>query len=202
MNTFFDRLTGAASAPSIQTTALPRPAVRAAKRAAPSTSASPALPTKNKMEGEMIEPEAKAPAPPVPLAKHEDRARHPESAKHEFAAGEVVADEDGELTVDIYDSGDAIVIQSTVAGVKPEDLDVSITSDTVTIKGRRMREGTAGEDAYYYKELFWGTFSRSVILPEEIEDDAAEANLKNGMLTLRLPKKRHGIAQKVKVKVA
>ena len=150
----------------------------------------------------MVELEAKTSAPPVPLEKHEDRARRPEAAKHEFAAEEAVADEDGELTVDIYDSGDAIVIQSTVAGVKPEDLDVSSTSDTVTIKGSRRREGMAGEDAYYYKELFWGTFSRSVILPEEIEDDAAEANLKNGMLTLRLPKKRHGIAQKVKVKVA
>ena len=110
-------------------------------------------------------------------------------------------DDEGELTVDIYDKGDSIVIQSTVAGVKPEDLDVSITSDSVTLRGRRERHEEVNEKDYYYKELFWGTFSRSVILPEEIEDDEAEATLKNGLLTIRLPKKRKGVIQKLKVKV-
>lgn len=110
-------------------------------------------------------------------------------------------EEEGELTVDIYDKGDAIVIQSTVAGVKPEDLDVSITSDSVTIRGRRERTEEIREDAYYYKELFWGTFSRSVILPEEIEEDMAEAALKHGLLSIKLPKKRRGVVQKLKVKV-
>ena len=114
---------------------------------------------------------------------------------------EPLPEEEGELTVDIYDKGDAIVIQSTVAGVKPEDLDVSITNDSVTIRGRRERHEEVREDHYYYKELFWGIFSRSVILPEEIDEDAAEASLKNGLLTLRLPKKRRGVVQKLKVKV-
>lgn len=112
------------------------------------------------------------------------------------------AEEEGELTVDIYDKGDSIVIQSTVAGVKPEDLDVSITSDSVTIRGRRERHEEVREDSYYYKELFWGTFSRSVILPEEIEDDMAEAVLKHGLLSIKLPKKRRGVVQKLKVKVS
>lgn len=111
-------------------------------------------------------------------------------------------EEEGELTVDIYDKGDDIVIQSTVAGVKPEDLDVSITNDTVTIRGRRERGEEIKEDNYYYKELFWGTFSRSVILPEEIEEDMAEATLKHGLLSIRLPKKKRGVVQKLKVKVS
>ena len=115
---------------------------------------------------------------------------------------ETLPEDEGELTVDIYDTGDSIVIQSTVAGVKPEDLDVSITSDTVTIRGRRERQEQVHEENYYYKELFWGTFSRSVILPEEIEDDAAEATLKHGLLSIRLPKKRRGVVQKLKVKAA
>lgn len=114
---------------------------------------------------------------------------------------EPAAEDEGELTVDIYDKGDAIVIQSTVAGVKPEDLDVSITSDSVTIRGRRERHDEVREDNYYYKELFWGAFSRSVILPEEVDDTAAEASLKHGLLTVRLPKKRRGVVQKLKVKV-
>lgn len=114
---------------------------------------------------------------------------------------EIPTEEEGELTVDIYDEGDAIVIQSTVAGVKPEDLDVSITNDMVTIRGKRQQQEEVVKKNYYYKELFWGTFSRSIILPEEVEGDSAEANLKHGLLTIHLPKKKRGIVQKLKVKV-
>ena len=117
------------------------------------------------------------------------------------SAGEEADTEEGELTVDIYDKGDAIVIQSTVAGVRPEDLDVSITTDTVTIRGARERQEEVEEKNYYYKELFWGTFSRSVILPEEIDENLAEATLKHGLLSIRLPKKKKGTVQKLKVKV-
>lgn len=132
---------------------------------------------------------------PVPLAvKHDE---HSVSEHHE----EALVAEEGELTVDIYNKGDAIVIQSTVAGVKPEDLDVAITNDSVTIRGKREQHHEVKEADYYYKELFWGTFSRSVILPEEIEEDAAEATLKHGLLTIALPKKRRGVVQKLKVKL-
>lgn len=121
----------------------------------------------------------------------------PESKISEKAEEE----EEGELTVDIYDRGDTIIVQSTVAGVKPEELDVSITNDTVTIRGKREMQEEVREKDYYYKELFWGTFSRSIILPEEVEEDLAEANLKNGLLTIKLPKKKRGVVQKLKVKV-
>lgn len=110
-------------------------------------------------------------------------------------------DEEGELTVDIYNKPDAIVIQSTVAGVAPEDLDVSITNDSVTIRGSREKQEEVSESDYYYKELFWGSFSRSVILPEEIDEENAEAVLKYGLLTITLPKKRKKKVQKVKIKV-
>jgi len=120
---------------------------------------------------------------------------------HEDEEEEKAAEDEGELTVDIYNKGDTIVIQSTVAGVKPEHLDVAITDDTVTIRGRRERHDDVKEDNYYYKELFWGSFSRSVILPDEIEQEEAEAQLQHGLLTIRLPKKKHGITQKLKVKI-
>lgn len=132
--------------------------------------------------------------PKTTQLKVETEEREKESKEEE------TEEEDGELTVDIYDKGDAIVIQSTVAGVKPEDLDVSITSDSVTIRGKRERHEEVTEKDYYYKELFWGSFSRSVILPEEIDEDSAEANLKHGLLTIQLPKKRRGVVQKLKVK--
>lgn len=109
--------------------------------------------------------------------------------------------EEGELTVDVYHKPDAIIIQSTVAGVKPEDLDVSITSDTVTIRGTREKMEEIEDGDYYAQELFWGSFSRSVILPEEINPDEAEAALRHGLLTITLPKKKRGVVQKLKVKV-
>lgn len=126
------------------------------------------------------------------IAREEDQAASPE---------EEPQNEEGELTVDIYDKGDSIVIQSTVAGVSPEDLDVSITNDSVTIRGGRERKEEVEEKNFYYKELFWGSFARSIVLPEEIEEDAAEATLKHGLLTIHLPKRRKGVTQKVKVKV-
>lgn len=117
------------------------------------------------------------------------------------APGATSEEDEGELTVDIFDQGDAIVIQSTVAGVKPEDLDISITHEAVTIRGRRERQEEVGEPNYYYRELFWGSFSRSVILPEEVDPEAAEATIQHGLLTIHLPKKKKGVVQKLKVKV-
>lgn len=126
---------------------------------------------------------------------------HAQSKTNMPLAAEELPEEEGELTVDIYDRGERIVIQSTVAGVKPEHLDVSITDDSVTIRGRRERIEDVPEENYFYKELFWGAFSRSVILPEEIEQEAAQAHLQHGLLTIYLPKKRKGTVQKLKVRV-
>lgn len=111
-------------------------------------------------------------------------------------------EEDGQLTIDMHQNPREIVIQSIVAGVKPEDLDVSITRDMVTIKGKRNRQQSVSSDDFFYQELYWGTFSRSVILPQEIDVDAAEAVLKNGVLTIALPKLDKNKTQKIKVSSA
>ena len=185
MSTFFEKLTGAHVKPQDDGMREPPPRREIRKPAAPSRSPRDIPP---------LEPPAHRPT--HLKVETEERSRHTPEPENEPAP-----EEEGELTVDIYDKGDAIVIQSTVAGVKPEDLDVSVTNDSVTIRGRREQHEEVREDHYYYKELFWGTFSRSVILPEEIDEDAAEASLKHGLLTLHLPKKRRGVVQKLKVKV-
>lgn len=95
---------------------------------------------------------------------------------------------DGQLTIDVYQTDNEIVIKSTIAGVKPEDLDVSINNDMVTIKGERKNEESVSGENYYYQECYWGNFSRSVVLPVDIISEKAEASLKNGILTIRLPK--------------
>lgn len=96
--------------------------------------------------------------------------------------------ENGILTLDIFQKNNEIVIKSAIAGVSGKDLDISITKDSVAIKGRRQEEEKEEGKNYFYRELHWGEFSRKVILPEEVDPDKAKANLKNGILTITLPK--------------
>lgn len=136
--------------------------------------------------------------------KHAEKAKHEKviaAPVHSTGAQEQENEVEGQLTVDIYDDDDKIVIQSTVAGVRPEDMDVGITNDMITIKGRRRRNEEISEDKYYYRELYWGSFSRSIILPEEVETDKVDASLKNGLLIIKLPKKNKNVTQKVRVKM-
>ena len=95
--------------------------------------------------------------------------------------------EEGHLTVDVFRSKDDIIIQSTIAGTDPANIDISITKDTVTIRGRRNSEEEIKSKDYYHRELYWGSFSRSVILPNDIDPDRSKASMKNGILTIRLP---------------
>ncbi|HWQ59917.1 MAG TPA: Hsp20/alpha crystallin family protein [Candidatus Fimivivens sp.] len=97
-------------------------------------------------------------------------------------------DIEGQLTIDVYQTENEIVIKSTIAGVKPEDLDVTINNDMVTVKGERKNEEVVEHGNYYYQECYWGGFSRSVLLPVDVVPEKADASLKNGILTIRLPK--------------
>lgn len=109
-------------------------------------------------------------------------------------------DKDAELTVDVYSTADMIVVKAMIAGVHPEDLDVSITRDQVTIRGTREEERVANDEDYFTRELFWGSFSRMIQLPEEIDVDEAEAVEKHGLLILKLPKLDKKRQSKLKVK--
>lgn len=109
-------------------------------------------------------------------------------------------EQEGQLTVDVFQDDQSIIIQSTIAGVSPEDLDVSITNDMVTIRGERKQQYESDAEDYFYQECYWGTFSRSIILPIEIDSDRAEAKIKNGILTIRIPKANTAVTRKLKVK--
>jgi HSP20 family molecular chaperone IbpA len=101
---------------------------------------------------------------------------------------ETGAQQDGELPVDMYQTEDSIVIRALVAGVSPTELDISITRDMVTIRGVREEYQEAHDDGYFHRELFWGSFSRTLLLPEEVAIDEAEAQEKHGLLEIKLPK--------------
>lgn len=97
-------------------------------------------------------------------------------------------EEEGELTVDLYQTPTEIIIQAFVAGVRPEDLTIHITRDVITLKGKREDVRKIDTDNFFLQELYWGTFSRNIALPQEIEPEEAEAVEKHGLLMIRLPK--------------
>ena len=123
--------------------------------------------------------------------------------KEEILEESILGDEEeGELAVDMYQSPTEIIIKTMVAGVKPEDLDISITRDMVTIRGKRMESYEANENDFFHKELYWGSFSRTIVLPAEIEIEEAEASEKHGLLTLVLPKIDKNRQSKLKIRTS
>ncbi len=94
----------------------------------------------------------------------------------------------GQLAIDVINTPAEILIRAMIAGVKPQDLDIQITRDMVTINGRREEEIEVNEENYYHRELFWGSFSRNILLPEEVDVEAADAKERHGLLEIHLPK--------------
>ena len=106
---------------------------------------------------------------------------------------------EGQLTIDMYQTKDNVIIKSTIAGVKPEDIDVTIANDMVTIRGERTRDFDASSEDYFYQECYWGSFSRSVVLPVDVDIENVSADLKDGILTVILPKAAKAKAKKIRV---
>lgn len=113
---------------------------------------------------------------------------------------EWMSDYEGTLNIDLYQTRDNVIIKSTIAGVKSEDLDITIANDMVTIKGERKKEEKIAPEDYFYQECYWGGFSRSVILPVDIDSEGVEAELKDGILTVILPKAAKAKTKKIRVK--
>jgi HSP20 family protein len=106
----------------------------------------------------------------------------------------------GELSVDVYELDDEIIVQAMIAGVRPEDLDIDVTREMIVIEGHREGPQGVPDNNYYHQELFWGAFNRTIMLPDEIEVEEAEASESHGLLTLRLPKLDKARSTKLKVR--
>lgn len=96
--------------------------------------------------------------------------------------------EEAELAVDVYQTPTDIIVQTMVAGVKPEDLELAIARDMITIKGHREENRTIDENNYFSRELYWGKFSRTISLPAEVEPEETEATEKHGLLIIKIKK--------------
>ncbi|KKQ35192.1 MAG: Protein containing Heat shock protein Hsp20 protein [Candidatus Nomurabacteria bacterium GW2011_GWB1_37_5] len=108
--------------------------------------------------------------------------------------------EEAQLTVDVYQTPSDIVVQAMVAGVKPEDLQVEIGRDMVTIRGKREENRSVADDDFFVQELYWGSFSRTILLPQEIEPEEAEAMEKHGLLIIKMPKIDKTLKTSLKIK--
>lgn len=146
----------------------------------------------------------KAAAKPIKIkpaaAKKKEVVVEEEKPAEKVEKKEETEQSEGELAIDVYETDSDFIIQSTIAGVKPEDLDVTIENDIVTIRGSRQKQVIENTKKSYYQECYWGSFSRQVILPEEVDGTNSEASLKDGVLTLKIPKVPK--VQKHKIKVA
>jgi len=111
----------------------------------------------------------------------------------------ILGEEEGRLTVDVYQTDDEIVIVAPVAGVSPDDIDISLSGDMITIKGKREMNPKENEVDYLYQECFWGSFSRTIILPSEIDPEKVKATLKEGILKIHLPKVKKEKVKKIKI---
>src|SRR3989344_6300695 len=100
-----------------------------------------------------------------------------------FATGE------GQLSCDVYQDENNIIVKSAMAGVDPKDLSIAISNDLLTIRGYREEDEEIKENNYFSREVYWGAFSRSIVLPQEIDQNRVKATLKKGILTVILPKK-------------
>lgn len=107
---------------------------------------------------------------------------------------------EGQLPVDVYQTPSEIVIRTFIAGVRPDEINLSISRDMVVIEGARSERESIVDSDYFHRELFWGVFSRTVLLPQEVDVDNSSATAKDGLLTLILPKLDKARQTKLKVK--
>lgn len=94
---------------------------------------------------------------------------------------------EGQLAVDVYREGKTLIIRSTIAGVRPEAIDISIHGDLLTIRGHREEHSQVNEDDWFYRECYWGAFSRTIVLPLDVYPEYTEAEIHHGVLTIKLP---------------
>ena len=109
----------------------------------------------------------------------------------------------GEVTVpalDVYQTPNEVVMKATLPGLKPEDVSIDITGETLTIKGETKAEQEIKKEDYLYQERRYGAFSRSVVLPSGLKPDKAEATMEDGVLTLTIPKAEEVKPKAIKVK--
>jgi HSP20 family protein len=105
----------------------------------------------------------------------------------------------GQLAVDVYETREKLVVKGRVAGVNKSELDVSISDNTLSIRGTLSAGNEDGVENYFLQECYWGEFSRSLVLPVPVKEDEIEAVLKDGVLTISFAKVKQDTVKKIEV---
>lgn len=150
--------------------------------------------TKKKLKAKKSKIMSKDPEEVMPVSSKPSKKEAAKESK------DWLSESEGQLTIDVYQTPNEVVIKSTIAGVNPGDIDITMSNDMITIKGNRQKDEQIREENYYYQECYWGPFSRSIILPVDVEVDQAEATMKNGILTVKLPKVEKVKTKKIAIK--
>jgi HSP20 family protein len=129
------------------------------------------------------------------------KAKNIDEALEPIQQGEIF-DQDGELVVDVYETGAEFVVSTAIAGIQIKDLDISLEKDMMVIKGNRCDPNDNPDKKYFYQECYWGPFSRKIVLPENINIDKADAQMDKGVLTIKIPKNEDFGKGKIGVKSA
>jgi len=138
-------------------------------------------------------------APAVPPTRKEVSVRGSTSTKPAPLSDEPNGNE-GQLPVDVHQTAGEIVIRAFVAGVRPDELGISISRDMVEIEGSRLERDQVPASDYFTRELFWGSFARTILLPQEVDVEASSATAKDGLLTIILPRLDKAKQTKLRVK--
>jgi len=132
-------------------------------------------------EEDEIEEEVKEEKIPIEEDNTKEKKEDPTTEEEQIFEAE------GQLAIDIYQTENDLVIQSAIAGVNSQSIEISLEKDVLTIKGCRRRPLEEKGD-YFSQECFWGPFSREIILPAEVDPDKVLAKMRDGILTIRIPK--------------
>lgn len=135
--------------------------------------------------------------------RKENRSRSGETGSRSISSDDDLlpsSGDEGQLPVDVHQTGSDLIIRAFVAGVRPDELNISISRDRVEIEGSRMEREQVSNPDYFTRELFWGSFSRLIMLPQEVDVESSSASAKDGLLTIILPKLDKAKQTKLRVK--
>jgi len=111
-------------------------------------------------------------------------------------------DPEGELVIDVYETGSDFVVLAAIAGIQIKDVDISLEKEMLIIRGDRQNPCLASDKKYFHQECYWGPFSRKIVLPENIDIAQAAAEMDKGVLTIKIPKNKQGSKEKIEVKAS
>ncbi len=188
MASFFEKLIGGET--STTDTKQEKPKARPATKKEPKVKASLKLDdNEERVEEKPVEEEKEEVKAKQELKPPAEQMAEKEPEKKKMSPlAKIFPPAEGQLAIDVFQTPEEIIVQSAIGGIKPSDLEVTIENNMLQIKGSRQKQETIEKENYFLQECYWGSFSRQFVLPVEVDSSRAQAALKDGVLTVKIPK--------------